>query len=239
MVEKITMPDWFNEADYDEFKGFSDKKLLSQLKKRRFAYYLVRRPDVDELLRSVVEGFYTNGAIWDENITSGMIMPLDEEPKKYTIDLVRDMGSYELFSMAREIDSYIALDDRIGRIPERELSKLISTPERAYIGVNLEGRLDDIKAAFSKWLEIRHVQPEPVAKETTDTIKQKIIQYKVIPYLDLRLWAELIETQLTREDFVKILCREEISYQSVQRKIEKYAGIALSTSFLSSLTSEP
>ena len=111
------------------------------------------------------------------------------------------------------------------------------------IQVDLNARDSEIVEDFKLFLiEARRIHniEEPIKTATIDSISRKIINYRIIPYLDLDIWSKLNGTTVRASIILNAIYPDmvdNITEYELRTRIKKYAEIAISRAFLNSLES--
>ncbi|MEX0963069.1 MAG: DUF6387 family protein [Pseudohongiellaceae bacterium] len=110
------------------------------------------------------------------------------------------------------------------------------------VTVNVDAKDSEIVEDFRKFLKLSrivHKSEEPIKTEKVETIADKIIRYRVIPYWDLTFWSELNNLKIKDSVLVNGIFPDKTEFGEYELRMNtrKYAKTALSYPFLSSLDS--
>lgn len=217
--KKSEIPAWFSINNYFVINELTDSELIDQLIVRRDSIKSHDKDDDDENFFCEHPELKDEIFSWNEKRLSCIVRPLDsatfyEEKmsrKRYSDLQMTGMGGVDplrlidVISMAKKADVYISKNDikRSLRGQKRSVSKTICSKNEMIINIDLswpdEILIRDIITLLPIWRkELNHNKKhEDKISNGWDVIKKKLLDYKIIPLLDLIEWSRMTNTSIT------------------------------------------
>ncbi|MGH8433298.1 MAG: DUF6387 family protein [Pseudomonas sp.] len=260
----VTIPEEFDLSRYDDLRHVPDRILGGLLEHRRQLWFgclhnsnptaeqkaqMIRA--VEKLLMSPLEGRAFHPATRNvDRIGGGLV----SEP---TVgDLMRRLEAFQDFKGAAAQANHELVfppSDPEGRYFDTISPNHMRTiyPEQFkspdfLVKVNLDARDDELIRSFKQFLlDLRELrgfpQPEEIETERSEMTKRKIIQYRSIPYIDLKIWCLTQNAKIKTAELAKIffphLDQTTTGQRHIREEAEKYAEKALNFAFVQSLQS--
>ena len=160
------------------------------------------------------------------------------------------------------LENYEGLIDTINPtlfevLAEKNKNKFITPPKSCLI-FSLDARDDEIESVFTKWLNsarVKYNTPEPKTKRGSrvkkiDRAIDSLIEWKVIPYWHLKIWADLEDVYISDDVMAKIIFNggakqkkfkdgeRDITGKEVWREVKMYADDIFNDYFYNLLNSD-
>lgn len=203
---KDQIPKWFSIANYSVLDELDDVSLVHQVSAR------INKMKMDLEFFNFMENARV---LYSQYVTSQLEkVILNEEEKvekKYSemqmsgVGGVTPLSLHELVYLSKLAENYISENGiaRSLRGRKRSVSKTISTTDAMVLSLDLswpdEILLRDMSKLLPIWrqeLGLQHESAECIANRF-DVIKKKILDYKVIPMLDLMIWSKINDVAIT------------------------------------------
>ena len=257
------LPEWFDLSAYDDLEHLSSGELYQEVWAR--AYFaselpgpLENGPEDDPVLKELLEG-YLQHIINSPCATYRPLMDWLLEAADATESGVRGLTTFSSRLCKRDTpsvasltfhDLYLMLNGFELKEPLNKkelmsnldpLDKMFSMPHRntLYITVDPTAKDSEIIENFKLYLtrfREEEKSKRPLKSETIEKTLEKIIEYKVIPYLDLFFWSEIANKEIRQKVWARILYGEQSikGADDFRKTTSKYASIAKSKEFMAS-----
>lgn len=223
-VSKSKVPDWFVLKKYDELNDLSTPAFHFQLHQR---LQLQTWAESDsEITKDQIQTFLEKAPILELPLANTFDQQTTNADR-YQRSLVKDLSPMRAMDLARRIKPWA--DEH----PNDTVRELLARDEHKFpevIEINLDARKSEVMDALKSWVD-EHYEKREGLGDTLSTIRDKIIFYNSIPYIDLKLWASINKTKITDKKMSVLLDRD---LEHIQDQTKTYAKTALSPSFINS-----
>lgn len=242
---KVADLDWFKIRDYEAFRAWSNEDMFWQLSQRRNALIWEHQGKLDEqsiagdqVLRAI-----QRGPVWHLHQEQKKLLSEGETRFGFCSGGHSDVYVRELTTMDALSLRYHLADENPPDMPYSEYMEILNdrTESYVYVKVNVDAHLEVIKDAFLVWL--RQVQKRrPYMGEVHET-RSTILDYQVIPYIDLCLFESITGNHIDRESRADALMapsdlNKPPTTNKISERLKKWAGVAISDRFLASLRAD-
>lgn len=217
--------EWFDIDKYNIFNELSDCDLLNQLIVRRdYLFYGVQNDGAYfflEEFEEIRDEFYAK-------IFSDVIRPLDSstwyrnnmKTKKYTdmqlsaTSTVTPLQVIDVKKMEGEVSDYINKNNirHSLRGQKASINKIKPYFNEMHITLDMENPddilLEDIKKLLPEWrkeLDFNHTRTSDSISGSWGVVKRKILDYKIIPIIDLICWGNITRKRITNKKIAQLV----------------------------------
>jgi hypothetical protein len=239
-LKSLSKLPWFDMENYACVSTWDDEMLFWQLNERRFM--LVESDKTkeikDDLTIDVITTSLTNPSS-EVNILgrgtkqlSGGQTVFGKFEQGHQDRLVKSMSNSEVLILAQFVRSK----------PKATLEEAVkgksTIGSHRYVKINMSANRAQIKEEFSQWLDSVKKAGGDIddLKSKKNAVRNKIIEYNLIPYIDLCIWENLSGIFITNRLIVETVRPDAIeSPEKETTKLNSWATKALSNNFFASL----
>lgn len=213
ITDKRSLPNWFNLDNYSSFTCLSDEELFYQLVVRyemlENYYQYVNVFDI-ELMDDEVQKILGNGIVADARdratyFYDAFKLPIKRDGVLPGAIAITPMSIEDYISISGGVDKY--MEDNFKGTPESLLyhsftsvNYFLETNE-IFIKVDLSRPndllVDAFKTNLENWRNALNIKEKDKVYQSWDTIKKRIFDYSLFPFIDLIIWSKVRGVTIT------------------------------------------